>query len=108
MRSGSRGAALTATDYLGLAQLAAAVGRDDEARRWLAQAETFWAESPDELTMAAATHAMLGEPDEAIRKLRRALEGPIQDPYLPLVLPPFHGLLDDSRFLALFGVDEIV
>jgi tetratricopeptide (TPR) repeat protein len=107
MRSGSRGAALTATDYLGLAQLAAAVGRDDEARRWLAQAETFWTETPDELTMAAAAHAMLDEPDEAIRKLRRALEGPIQDPYLPMVLPPFHPLLDDREFLALFGVDEI-
>ena len=107
MRSGTRGAALTSADYVSLAQLAAAVGREDEARRWLSQAETFGVDGPDELARVAAVHAMLGDRDDAVRELARALEGTLGDPYVLLVLPAFHDLLDDPEFLALFGVDRI-
>jgi Flp pilus assembly protein TadD len=107
MRSGSRGAALTSADYTGLAQLAAAVGRADEARRWLSQAEAFGIDGPEEFAGVAAVHAMLGERDAALRELERALAGSMRDPYFPLVLPAFHDLLEDPEFLALFGVDRI-
>lgn len=107
MRSGGRGAALTATQYLGLARLAASVGRDDEARRWLAEAEAFGVASADDLALAAGAYAMLGEDDDALATLGRALDGGIEDPYIPMVSPPFHDLLDDPRFLALFDVEQI-
>lgn len=105
MRSGSRGASLATADYLALAQLAAAVGRDDEARRWIRKADTF--DDPDLGYEMAAALALIGEEDRAVAELRSILDAGFEDFYLPLAAPPFHDLLDEPEFLALFGVEAI-
>ena len=105
MRSGSRGASLTTGDYLALAQLAGAVGRDDEARRWIRKADTF--DDPDLGFEMAAALALVGDEDRALDRLRLTLEANFEDFYLPLVAPPFNDLLDEPEFLALFGVEGI-
>ncbi len=107
MRSGSRGATLTTGDYLALAQLAATVGRDDEARRWILQAETFGIDNGDQGAELAAAYAILGEEERALAELSSALESGVSDFYLSMVIPPFGGLLDEPEFLALFGADTI-
>jgi serine/threonine protein kinase/tetratricopeptide (TPR) repeat protein len=106
MRSGSRGASLDAGDMLALAQLAAAVGRDDEARRWLRRAETSGPDDDDAIAYAEAL-ALLGEHDAAVDALTAAVEKGLGDPFMPLALPPFNPLLGEPEFLALFGVDAI-
>jgi tetratricopeptide (TPR) repeat protein len=105
MRSGSRGASLATADYLALAQLAAAVGRDDEARRWIRKADTF--DDPDLGYEMAAALALIGEEDRAVAELRSILDAGFEDFYLPLAAPPFRDLLDEPEFLALFGVEAI-
>jgi tetratricopeptide (TPR) repeat protein len=106
-RSGRRGATLGVDDYLSLAQLSAAVGRKDEARRWLRTAETSGLTDGDQRVTYSAALALLGESDAALMELGAALEAGVSDFFVPLVLPPFNSLLDEPEFLELFGIEEI-
>lgn len=108
MRSGTSGSALTVTDHLFLAQLAAASGNRREAEHWVQQASSaLGAPTPDERMALAAVYGMLGDHEAALTELEGALDEPTSDPYVALLSLSFHELLDDPRFLALFGVDEI-
>ena len=107
MRSGAGAASLSTSDYLVLARLAAAVGRSDEARRWIRHAEAFGVESANDRIALAAALAMVGDESTALDELETAYEGYVWDPYHSLVMTSFNGLLDESRFLALFGIEEI-
>jgi hypothetical protein len=106
-RSGRRGATLGVNDYLSLAQLSAAVGRNDEARRWLRTAETSGPRDSEQRVTYAATLALLGDSDAALMELGAALEAGVSDFFVPLVLPPFNSLLAEPEFLGLFGIEEI-
>ncbi len=104
---GAGAASLSTNDYLVLARLAAAVGRSDEARRWIRHAEAFGVESANDRIALAAALAMVGDEDTALDELETAYEGYVWDPYHSLVMTSFNGLLDEPRFLALFGIEEI-
>jgi Flp pilus assembly protein TadD/tRNA A-37 threonylcarbamoyl transferase component Bud32 len=106
-RSGSGAASLGGAEFALLSQLAAAVGRTDEARRWLARAEAFAVEEPAGRIELAAAHALIGDEEAALGVLESTYEGYVWDPYHALVMAPFHGLLDEPRFLDLFGVEDI-
>jgi tetratricopeptide (TPR) repeat protein len=107
IRSGHRGANLGVDDYLGLAQLSAAVGRKDEARRWLRTAETSGPGDSEQRVTYAAALALLGDSDEALMELGAALDAGVGDFFVSLVLPPFHSLLAEPEFLELFGIEEV-
>ena len=80
---------------------------DDEARRWLARAEAFDVEQTAGRIELAAAHALIGDENAALDELESIYQGYVWDPYHALVMTPFHELLDDPRFLDLFGVEEI-
>ncbi len=107
MRSGAGAASLKTGDLLVLARLAAAVGRVDEARRWIGRAETHGVESARDRISLAAALTLVGDEDKALDELQATYEGYVWDPYHPLVMTAFDGLRDEPRFLALFGVEKI-
>jgi tetratricopeptide (TPR) repeat protein len=92
---------------LALVSLDAAVGRVVEARSRLAGLDEIELENNGLLFDLAVAHALLGDQEQAIDELGRSLKKDPGDYFVPLVLPPFHDLLDNPKFLALFNVDEI-
>jgi len=92
---------------LALIHLDATVGRVVEARSRLAGLDEHELENSGLLLDLATAHALLGEEERAIDELGRYLENDSWDYFVSLVLPPFHDLLDDPKFLALFDVQEI-
>ncbi|MFV2073789.1 MAG: hypothetical protein ACC742_14205, partial [Thermoanaerobaculales bacterium] len=92
---------------LALVHLDATVGRQVEARSRLARLAEIEPEGGAVLFDVAIAHALLGDDELAIDELGRYLKQGTRDYFISLVLPPFHGLLDDPKFLALFDVGEI-
>ena len=78
-----------------------------EARSRLAGLDENELENSGLLYDLATAHALLGDENRAIDELGRSLKKDPGDYFVPLVLPPFHDLLDNPKFLALFNVDEI-
>jgi tetratricopeptide (TPR) repeat protein len=97
----------SASAELALVHLDATVGRVVEARSRLAGLDEDELESSGLLFDLATAHALLGDEERAIDELGRSLKNDPGDYFVSLVLPPFHDLLDNPRFLALFNVDEI-
>ncbi len=89
-------------DPLLLAGLEAARGHREVSERLLLEALAGDPSDPNDLMNVAQTYALLGQKGKAIEYLRRALDARYGDPYLPLINPPFHSLLDDPDFRALF------
>jgi tetratricopeptide (TPR) repeat protein/tRNA A-37 threonylcarbamoyl transferase component Bud32 len=94
----------SAKAQLALVHLDATVGRVVEARSRLAGLDETELESSGLLYDLATAHALLGDEERAIDELGRSLKKDPGDYFVPLVLPPFHDLLDNPRFLALFNV----
>jgi TolB-like protein/Tfp pilus assembly protein PilF len=107
-RTGSAG------HLLRIARLQALVGNRDEARRTLQQVNASWRAEAGQVLHArvpgglavefAATHAALGENDEAVRWLTRAIDA--RDSFRPFFLkvdPPFATLRADPRWGELLG-----
>ena len=92
---------------LALVHLDATVGRVVEARSRLAGLDENELENSGLLFDLATAHALLGDEERAIDELGRYLKKDADDYFMALVLPPFHDLLDDPKFLALFDVDQI-
>jgi len=78
-----------------------------EARSRLAGLGETQLENSGLLFDLAVAHALLGDQERAVDELGRSLKKDPGDYFVPLVLPPFHDLLDNPKFLALFNVDEI-
>jgi tetratricopeptide (TPR) repeat protein len=97
-----RAAGSEGPDPLLLARLEAARGHRAESERFLLGALAGDTCDPTDLMNVAQTYALLGQKGKAIEYLRRAFDARYEDPYFPLINPPFHSLLDDPDFRALF------
>jgi serine/threonine protein kinase/Flp pilus assembly protein TadD len=95
-----------AKDYLALAQLAAAVGDAGMARDHMDVALRLGVEDPIAAMYLAQAYASLGEREQALREVMRALETGYPYPYLPLVLPALRSLRQEPRFMELFGLPD--
>ena len=98
----SSSVAPSAEPLLERAQLEVCAGLTAEAERRIEQARSLPIDQPSALLDLAAALAMLGRRDEAMTALERCLAAGYPDPFLPRVSPPFHELLDEPRFRALF------
>jgi tetratricopeptide (TPR) repeat protein/tRNA A-37 threonylcarbamoyl transferase component Bud32 len=94
-----------ANDLLKRAQLVAAVGRNAEAREYIGDATATGIEGAWNRLLLAQAYALVGEDELAIAELEGAWSDGYGDPYFPLVMSPFRGLIRDPRFLQLFGIE---
>lgn len=88
--------------FLSRAGLKAVEGKLSQARSFLAQALKLGVKDSREYVSLGGIYALLGEKSKAIEALKKGLELGYLDFYFPLILPAYHSVRDDPRFLNLF------
>jgi len=88
--------------FLSRAGMKAVEGDTNQAKDFLARALKLGVKDSREHVSLGGIYALLGEKDKAIETLKKGLELGYYDPYFPLILPAYHSVRNDPRFLDLF------
>jgi len=104
MRTGS--AAMKTGDLFILGEIAAIIGRTNEANRYLRQILEKNLKDPNSLMEVAEFYALLGQDEPAISALKRSLETGYQDYFFPIIFPTFQSIRDRPEFKAIFQTSK--